>query len=155
MNDQRMKNFGLLNFIQHEILSNNKYFRGLGYKWKSWREKIRGTPLNTGESSCAILHRNTKRCAWKKFCIYLYLSVLYGVVKPSQGCMNGSIIFSTLREVNRTENGDVSRFLVWLTRFVSPEVKCVIWKYVNQTLKCIVSRITIAILLTQKTKSKK
>lgn len=70
-------------------------------KLKSWREKIRGTPLNTGESSCAILHRNTKRCAWKKFCIYLYPSVLYGVVKPSQGCMNRSIIFSTLREVNR------------------------------------------------------
>lgn len=119
-------------------------------KLKSWREKIRGTPLNTGESSCAILRRNTKRCAWKKFCIYLYLSVLYGVVKPSQGCMNGSLHYG-----KSTENGDVSRFLVWLTRFVSPEVKCVIWKYVNQTLKCIVSRITIAILLTEKTKSKK
>lgn len=80
-------------------------------KLKSWREKIRGTPLNTGESSCAILHRNTKRCAWKKFCIYLYLSVLYGVVKPSQGCMNGSIIFSTLREVNRKWRClEISRF---------------------------------------------
>lgn len=153
MNNQRIKIFGLyisfnmkskaiINILGVQDINESPGERKSGaHPWIRVKVRVRyyvETPIGVHEKNSAYIFT----------CLYFM-----GLSSHHKAAWMG--LSSSLHYGKSTENGDVSRFLVWLTRFVSPEVKCVIWKYVNQTLKCIVSRITIAILLTEKTKSKK